>query len=271
MIAGLALVALLLAMPAAAQDGTVQIRTRAPAPGDVYRFESRTAFEQSDDQGVQTQTNRIEFTLEVLGTGREGLRMRQTVQAVEIKDSGGGGMEAALKAVVGASLDFRVSPQGRPIGVDNWDAYRARVLARIDAALPPTDPVRRLVQERYGQPPLVAAQELALSDAVIMATMEPSGAVPLGRSSLVDPDSRATTRATIEATITQPGCRVRIDRESLRSLSGVSNSIVSTAEVSVIDGRVLVLEERRVTRAPRGSQTETVQIRRLSLPPSCEG
>ncbi|MFN9928600.1 MAG: hypothetical protein ACK53I_16855, partial [Phenylobacterium sp.] len=262
MIAGLALVALLLAMPAAAQDGTVQIRTRAPAPGDVYRFESRTAFEQSDDQGVQTQTNRIEFTLEVLGTGREGLRLRQTVQAVEIKDSGGAGMEAALKAVVGASLDFRVSPQGRPIGVDNWDAYRARVLARIDAALPPTDPVRRLVQERYGQPPLVAAQELALSDAVIMATMEPSGAVPLGRSSLVDPDSRATTRATIEATITQPGCRVRIDRESLRSLSGVSNSIVSTAEVSVIDGRVLVLEERRVTRAPRGNQMETVQIRR---------
>jgi hypothetical protein len=62
---------------------------------------------------------------------------------------------------------------------------------------------------------------------------------------------------------------VRIDRESLRSLSGVSNSIVSTAEVSVIDGRVLELEERRVTRAARGSQTETVQIRRLSLPPPC--
>jgi hypothetical protein len=269
MIARLALAALLLATPAAAQDGTVQIRTRAPAPGDAYRFESRTAFEQSDDHGVQTQTNRIEFTLEVLGAGREGLQLRQTVWAVEIQDTGGASMEAALNAVVGAPLDFRVSPQGRPIGVDNWQAYRTQVLARIDASLPPTDPVRRLVQERYSLPPLVAAQELALGDAVIMATMEPSGAVPLGRSSLADPDNRATTKATIEATITHPGCRVRIDRESLRSLSGVSNSIVSTAEVSVIDGRVLELEERRVTRAARGSQTETVQIRRLSLPPPC--
>jgi hypothetical protein len=269
MIRQLLLAVLLLATPAAAQEGSAQMRTRPPAAGDVYRFESRTVFEQSDDQGVQTQTNRIEFTLEVLGAGPEGLRLRQTVRSVEIKDSGGAGMETALKAVVGADLDFRVSPEGRPVGVDNWEAYRTTVLGRINAALPQGDPVRRLVQERYGQPPLTAAQELALGDMIIMATMEPPGPVPLGRSNLADPDSRAATQATLEATLIKPGCRIRIDRESRRSLSGVSSSIVSTAEVSVVDGRVLGLEERRATRAPRGSQTETVTIRRLSAPPAC--
>lgn len=263
------LAAWLLAAPAAAQEGSIQMRTRAPAAGDVYRFESRTAFEQNEDRGVETQTNRIEFTLEVLGAAPEGLRLRQTVHAVEIKDSGGPSMEAALKAVVGVALDFRVSPEGRPVGVDNWESYRAKVLARIQASLPAGDPVARLVQERYGQPPLAAAQELALGDAIIMATMEPPGVVPLGRSALADPDVRAATEATLEATLIQPGCRVRIDRESRRNLSGVSNNIVSTAEVSVVDGRVLTLEERRATRAPRGSQTETVTIRRLSPAPSC--
>jgi hypothetical protein len=142
-------------------------------------------------------------------------------------------------------------------------------LARINAALPPGDPLRRLVQERYSQPPLAAATELALGDTIIMATMELSGAVPLGRSNLADPNTRAATQATVEATVVQPGCRVRIDRETRRSLSGVSNSIISTAEVSVTDGRILTLEERRATRAPRGSQTETVTIRRLSTAPTC--
>ena len=77
------------------------------------------------------------------------------------------------------------------------------------------------------------------------------------------------TRATLDVKVLKPGCVVGIERQTNRSLSGVARAAVSKAEVSVSDGRILTLEERRVTRAPGGSQEETVTIRRISAAPAC--
>ncbi|WP_337187799.1 hypothetical protein [Phenylobacterium sp.] len=248
---------------------TVAVRTRPDQAGDLYRFQSDTEFVQTDDRGGQTQTNRQVFDLEVLDVEPGGgLRLRYTLREAKVEDSGGASMEAALKATVGESLEFRTSREGRLTALDNWPAFRERMQARVDAALPDQDPVRALVRERLGQPALTAADEMVLGDVRLMAALEIRGAAPLGITDL-NAGRPGAGRATLEVSVPRPDCRVRVKRETGRSASGVSRAIVSEAEVAVVDGRVVTLTERRVTRAPGGAQTETIQIRRLSPAPAC--
>lgn len=266
-------VAAVAAAPAAAQGlvdtqgrATVQVRTRPDAVGDTYRYRSETRFVQKDDQGGQTQSNTLVFDLEVLGAGPDGTRLRYTLREGRLQDSGGASMSAAMDAAVGGSLDFRLGRDGRLAAVENWPDYKARLLARVDAALPAGDPIRAIVHERMGAAPLDAAREMVLGDVAMMAAMEPRGGLPLGVTNLADPDA---TKATLDVSIVKPDCLVAIERQTSRSLSGVARALVSKAELSVQDGRILSLEERRVTRAPGGSQEETVTIRRLSAAPAC--
>lgn len=260
------------ATPAAAQavvDPTgrdiVQVRTRPDAVGDVYRYRSETIFIQKDDQGGQTQRNTLSFDLEVLGAETDGLRLRYTLREGRLQDSGGASMSAAMTAAVGGSLDFRLGPGGQVVAVENWPDYRARLLARVDAALPAADPVRAMIHARMDNAPLDAAQEMVLGDVVIMAAMEPKGALPLGLTDLPDPNAR---KATLDVGIRKPGCVVAIERQTNRDAPGVVRAVVTRAELAIRDGRVLTLEERRITRAAGGSQEETITITRLD-PPGC--
>lgn len=248
---------------------TVAVRTRPDRTGDLYRFQSDTAFVQTDDQGGQTQTNRQVFDVEILGVEPDGgLRLRYTLREAALTDTGGAAMDAALKAAIGVSLEFRLAREGRLTALDNWPDYRALMLERVDAALPPSDPVRVLVHQRLGEPPLQAADEMVLGDVGLMSAMELRGDVPLGLTDLAAGQGAMGGRATLEVAMA-PDCRVRVKRETSRSASGVSRAIVSEAEVAASDGRIITLTERRVTRARAGSQTETVQIRRLSAAPAC--
>lgn len=277
-VAALAL-ALALAAPAAAQPTTgtvvlpnagretVQIRTRTDAVGDTYRFRSDTTFSQRDTQGEQSQVNHQVFDLQVLGVTPDGLRLRYTLREAGLKDSGGASMSAALDAAVGGSLDFRVGRDGAPVALDNWPDYRTRLLARVDAALKPGDPVRAIIHDRMSQPPMNAAAEMVLGDVRLMAAMELRGRVPLGVSDLGG--GPPPSKATLEVSVAKPNCVAAIKRETTRTVSNASQAAVTEADLSVADGRILSLSERRVTRAPGGSQTEDIRIRRVSPAPAC--
>lgn len=249
----------------AAGRDVVQVRTRPDAVGDVYRYRSETTFIQKDDQGGQTQRNTLSFDLEVLGWETDGLRLRYTLREGRLQDSGGAAMGAAMTAAVGGSLDFRLGPGGQVVAVETWPAYKIRLLARVDAALPAADPIRALIHDRMENAPLDAAREMVLGDVVIMAAMEPSGALPLGLTDLPDPDAR---KATLDVGVRKPGCIVALERQTNRNSGGAVRAVVTRAEVAIRDGRVLTLEERRVTRAAGGSQEETITITRLD-PPAC--
>lgn len=259
--------------PAAAQAvvdpagrAIVQVRTRPDAVGDTYRYRSETRFIQKDDQGGQTQSNDLVFDLEVLGAESDGLRLRYTLREGRLQDSGGAAMGAAIEAAVGGSLDFRLGRYGQLVAVENWPEYKTRLLTRVDAALPAGHPIRAMVHERMENAVLDAAREMVLGDVALMAVMEPTGGLPLGLTDLKDPDA---TKATLDVKMVRPGCVVGIERQTNRSLLGVARAAVSKAEVSVSDGRILTLEERRVTRGPGGSQQETITIRRISPAPAC--
>lgn len=269
----LALAVAALAGPAGAQvvvdprgRETVQVRTRADAAGDLYRYRSQTTFVQKDDYGGQTQTNALVFDVEVLGRESDGLRLRYTLREATLADSGGASMAAAMDAAVGGTLDFRLGPGGRLVAVENWPDYKTRLLSRVDAALPAEDPIRKIVHERMENAVLDAAREMVLGDVALMAAMEVEGAVPLGLTGLNDPEA---TKATLEVSVRRPGCTVTVQRETSRGATGAGNALISRAELSVADGRVLTFEQRKVARGPGGSQEETVTIKRLSGAPAC--
>ena len=255
------------ALPAAAQTAgaTVQVRTRADAVGDVYRYRSETTFEQKDDHGGQSQRNTLAFDLEVLGAETDGLRLRYTLREGRLHDSGGASMSAAIDAAVGGSLDFRIGRGGAVVAVETWPAYKTRLLARVDAALPANDPIRALVHERMESAPLDAAREMVLGDVVIMSAMEMIGPLPVGHTELNDPDA---IKASLDVKVAKPGCRVALERRTIREVPRSVRATVTKAELAIADGRVLTLEERRATRAAGGSQEETIVITRLD-PPAC--
>ncbi|MBU1375364.1 MAG: hypothetical protein KKE02_09115 [Alphaproteobacteria bacterium] len=246
----------------------VQVRTRPDAVGDIYRYRSETRFIQKDDQGGQTQSNTLLFDLEVLGVETDGLRLRYTLREGKLTDSGGASMSAAIDAAVGGSLDFRVGRHGELVAVETWPDYKTRLLARIDAALPADDPIRAIVHERMETAPLDAAREMALGDVMLMSVMEPLGRVPLGVTDLGGQDPTAS-KATLEFSLVKSGCVLAHSRETSRGASGAGSAVVSKAELSVIDGRILSLEQHKVVRGPGGSQDETVTIKRLSAAPAC--
>lgn len=261
--------ALALAAGTASAQDAVTVRTRADAAGDVYRFRSEARYVEQGSDGAARQDNAQVFDLEVLGVEPDGLRLRYTLREARLTDTSGPAMETALKGLVGVPLDFRVRRDGMVSALDNWADYKARVLAKVDAALPANDPIRNTYHQRFGQAPLNAAEDMVLADVRLMALMEPKGAVIPGMTDVVDNRRRPPGRALSTVSVTKPGCTVRVVHASASKTPGVVQDLTTDATVSVVDGRVLSLVQRKVDRAGAQSVEETVTIRRVSAAPGC--
>lgn len=270
MVARALAVALILAAatPVAAQE-TVDVRTRPDVAGDVYRFRSDSRYAETSADGRVNQTNSQVFEVEVLGVSPDGLRLRYTLKEATLTDTSGPAMATALKALIGVPLEFRVRADGMVAALDNWDDYKARVLAAVDASLPAGNPIRNIYHQRFGQHPINAAEDMVLADVRLMAVMEPRGAAPVGMSDVVDNRRRPPGRALSTLTVTKPGCVLRVIRASASRTPGVVQDLTTEAEVSIKDGRILSLTQRRADRAGGDSSEEQVTIKRLSAPPAC--
>jgi hypothetical protein len=261
-------VLVLIAGTARAQD-SVTVRTRADAAGDVYRFQSDSRYAEKTADGEAKQQNTQVFDLEVLGAEGDGLRLRYTLREASLTDSSGPAMATALKALVGVPLEFRVRDDGMIAGLYNWDDYKSRVLAAIDASLPPGDPIRNTYHQRFAQDPINAAEDMVLADVRLMAVVEPRGAAPLGMSEVVDNRRRPPGRAMSDITVSKPGCVVRVVRISASRTPGVIQDLATEAQISILDGRTLSLTQRRADKAGGDSSEEQVTIKRLSPAPAC--
>lgn len=261
-------VLVLIAGTARAQD-SVTVRTRADAAGDVYRFQSDSRYAEKTADGEAKQQNTQVFDLEVLGAEGDGLRLRYTLREASLTDSSGPAMATALKALVGVPLEFRVRGDGMVQALDNWEDYRAQVLARVDAALPPQDPIRNIYHQRFAQPPLNAAEDMVLADVRLMAIMEPRGPVVLGMTDVVDNRRRPPGGAVSTVSVAKPGCVVRVVRASASKTPNVVQDLTTEAMVSMVDGRVLTLIQRKLDTAGGERIEEQVTIRRLSAAPAC--
>ena len=266
MVAGLAAAA----APAAAQGpATVQVRTRPDAVGDVYRFRSEARYAERNQDGQASQTNRQVFEIEVLGVTDDGLKLRYTLKEASLTDSSGPAMETALKTLIGVPLDFRLRSDGTLVGLDNWDAFKARVLAGVDAALPRLDTIRNTYHQRFDQEPLYAAQDMVLGDVRLMAIMEPVGATPLDSKVVVDNRRNPPGRALSDVRVLKPGCTIRVTRAAVGGSAGITQDFTTDAVVSSRDGRVITLVQRRAERAGAATVDESVSITRLSEKPAC--
>lgn len=254
-------------MPAAAE--TVQVRTRADAVGDVYRFRSEARYAERTADGEVTQSNRQVFEIQVLGVTPEALKLRYILKEASLTDSSGPAMETALKALIGAPLDFRLRTDGVLLGLDNWDAFKTQVLAGVDAALPRSDPIRNTYHQRFGQEPLYAAQDMVLGDVQLMAIMEPVGPTALGSKVVTDDRRSPPGRALSDVRVLKAGCTVRVTRAAVGGTSGVTQDFTTDAVVSSHDGRVISLVQRRAERAGPATVDESVSITRLSAAPVC--
>lgn len=266
----LAVLALAAADPAAAETPqTVQVRTRADAVGDVYRFRSEAKYAERNQDGQASQTNRQVFEVEVLGVTPEALRLRYTLKEASLTDSSGPAMETALKALIGVPLDFRMRTDGVLVGLDNWDAFKGRVLAGVDAALPRLDTIRNTYHQRFDQEPLYAAQDMVLGDVRLMALMEPVGPTPLDAKVVTDHRRSPPGRALSDVRVLKAGCTVRVTRAAVGGSTGITQDFTTDAVVSSRDGRVITLVQRRAERAGGATVDESVSITRLSPAPAC--
>jgi hypothetical protein len=266
----LALALTLAATPAAAQmRAAVEVRTRADAVGDVYRYRSESKYSETGADGTASQANTQVFDLEVLGVESDGLRLRYTLREARLTDTAGPSMETALKALVGIPLDFRLRADGALLGLSNWDEFKGRALKAVDAALPANDPIRLTYHQRLGQAPMYAAQDMILGDVRLLAIMEPKGAVPVGMSEVTDDRRTPPGRALSDVKELKPGCTVRIVRAAVGRNTGIRQDFTTEAELSVQDGRVISLTQRRIEEAAGASVNESVSIKRMSQVPAC--
>ncbi|MBL8772775.1 MAG: hypothetical protein JNK30_15440 [Phenylobacterium sp.] len=265
--------ALVLALPwsAGAQEAaeSVTVRTRADAVGDLYRFRSEARYAERNADGDASQTNSQAFDVEVLGVTPDGLKLRYTLREASLTDSSGPSMETALKALIGVPLEFRLRHDGTLAGLDNWEAFKTRVLAGVDAALPRLDTIRNIYHQRFAQEPLYAAQDMVLGDVRLMAIMEPVGPTPLGSKVVTDFRRSPPGRALSDVRVLKAGCTVRVTRAAVGGSTGVRQDFTTDAVVSSRDGRVITLAQRRVERAGASSVDESVNIRRVSPAPAC--
>lgn len=264
----LLLALVLTAAPAAAQE-SVEVRTRPDAVGDVYRFRSEAKYAEKNADGSASQTNSQVFEVQVLGVTPEGLRLRYTLKEASLTDSSGPAMQTALRALIDVPLDFRLRRDGSLAGLDNWDAFKGKVLAGVDAALPRLDTIRNTYHQRFGQEPLYAAQDMVLGDVRLMAIMEPVGATPLGSNVVVDHRRSPPGRALSDVRVLKAGCTVRVTRAAVGGTTGVTQDFTTDAVVSSRDGRVISLMQRRAERAGASTVDESVAITRLSAAPAC--
>jgi hypothetical protein len=264
--------ALLAAVPAAAQEPpkeTVDVRTRADAVGDVYRFRSEAKYAEKNADGQATQSNTQVFEVEVLGVTADAIKLRYTLREASLTDSSGPAMQTALRALIGVPLDFRLRRDGALAGLDNCDEFKGKEVAGVDSALPRLDTIRNTYHQRFGQEPMYAAQDMVLGDVRLMAIMEPVGATPLGSSVVVDHRMSPPGRALSDVRVLKAGCTVRVTRAAVGGTAGVQQDFTTDAVVSSRDGRVISLMQRRVERAGASTVDESVAIRRVSAAPAC--
>lgn len=264
-----ALALLTLAAPAAAQRAAVEVRTRPDAAGDVYRYRSEAKYAETGNDGSATQTNTQVFDVEVLGVTDDALRLRYTLREARLTDTSGPSMEIALKAMVGLPLDFQLRSDGALVGLENWAAFKAGVLAAVDASLAVQDPIRQTYHQRFGQQPMYAAQDMVLGDVRLLAIMEPRGAVPVGMTEVTDDRRTPPGRALSDVKEIKPGCTVRVVRVAVGRNTGIRQDFTTEALLSVQDGRVISLTQKRAERAGGASVDESVTIRRVSPVPPC--
>jgi hypothetical protein len=265
-----ALAALAAAAPAAkAPPGPVQTRTRADAVGDVYRYRSETRYAEKTRDDMVAQVNTQVFELEVLGVSAEGLRLRYTLREASVTDTSGPAMSAPLKATVGIPLEFRVDRAGMLTGLDNWPAFRQRLLANIDGALPAGDEVRNIVHQRMDQNPTDEAQDMVLSDVALLRGVELRGPVTPGKVASLDTRRRPPANVMTETTVKTPGCVLHINRVTTGATAAASQTTTADADVSVKDGRVIALTQNRTERAGASVVDERLKITRLSAAPGC--
>lgn len=264
-----ALTLVVAASPAAAQRAAVEVRTRADVVGDVYRYRSEAKYAETNSDGSATQANTQVFDVEVLGVTADGLRLRYTLREAQLTDTSGPSMETALKALIGVPLDFQLRADGALVGLQNWPEFKDRVLAAVDAALPAQDPIRNTYHQRFGQQPMYAAQDMVLGDVRLLAIMEPKGAVPVGMSEVTDDRRTPPGRALSDVKEVKPGCTVRVARVAVGGNTGIRQDFTTDATLSVQDGRVISLTQKRVERAGAATIDESVTIRRVSAVPPC--
>ncbi|RAK67252.1 hypothetical protein [Phenylobacterium kunshanense] len=266
----LALALVAVASPAAAQmRAAVEVRTRPDAVGDLYRYRSESKYAETNADGSAHQSNTQVFDLEVLGVESDGLKLRYTLREASLTDTSGPAMERALKALIGIPLDFQLRADGALVGLSNWEAFKVGVLKAVDAALPANDPIRLTYHQRFGQAPMYAAQDMVLGDVRLLAIMEPKGAVPVGMSEVTDDRRTPPGRALSDVKELKPGCTVRIVRAAVGRNTGIRQDFTTEATLSVRDGRVIALTQRRIEEAPGASVNEQVTIRRVSPTPAC--
>jgi hypothetical protein len=265
------LAALAAAAPAAKgpASGPVQTRTRPDAVGDVYRYRSETRYAEKSRDDMAAQVNTQVFELEVLGVSAEGLRLRYTLKEANVTDTSGPAMKAPLLATVGIPLEFRVDRAGLLTGLDNWPAFHDRLLANIDKALPAGDEVRNIVHQRMDQSPTDAAQDMVLGDLALLRGVELHGPVTPGRVASLDTRRRPPANVMTETTFKTPGCVVHINRVTTGTTAGASQKTTTDADVSVKDGRIIVLSQNRTERAGASVVDERLKITRLSAAPAC--
>lgn len=268
--AALVAVTLAFAAPAAAPAAeTVEVRTRPDAVGDIYRFRSEAKYAEKNADGQASQTNRQVFEVEVLGVTTDALKLRYTLKEATLTDSSGPAMETALKALIGVPLDFRMRFDGTLAGLDNWDAFKAKVLAGVDAALPRLDTIRNVYHQRFDQEPLYAAQDMVLADVRLMAIMEPVGPTALDSKVVLDHRRSPPGRALSDVRVLKAGCTVRVTRAAVGGSTGIKQDFTTDAVVSTQDGRIISLMQRRAEQAGSATVDESVSITRISTPPAC--
>lgn len=262
---------------------TASSAAAADRPGDLYTYESQSHEQDRTPEGGSTQTNRLVFELKVLAATAQKHALRYTLKSAEVTDSQGPSVETAMRAMVDDPLDFDLAPDGALVGLPGWDAFKARLLARLDQSLGANDPMRAHTHEMFADDPADAAQRLVLGDAQTMAASEAAARLGVGKVELPPQDEplpgggRVTSRATIEVSQPRPGACVLVVKRTVVSDAAPKDGpaehveAASEAEVSTVDGHVLSLTQRHTTRASDGGAQVDLTLRRLSPPPACGG
>jgi hypothetical protein len=255
----------------------------AEAPGDTYAYVSETREQDQGPDGASSQNNRLAFELKVLAVTPQSVRQRFTLKSVDATDSQGPSVQTAMRAMVDDPLDFDLAPDGTLVGLPGWDAFKTRLLTKLDQSLPASDPVRGRTHEMLDGDPADAAQRLVIGDAQAMAASQAAARLADGKVELpaqeepIPGGGKLTSRASIEVSHAgAPACQVRVTRTvtsdaAPKDAPAEHVEVRSEALVSTVDGRVVSFTQHRNSRAADGSASEDLSVRRVSPVPGCSG
>jgi hypothetical protein len=135
----------------------------------------------------------------VLAVTPQSVRQRFTLKSADAADSQGPSVQTAMRAMVDDPLDFDLAPDGSLVGLPGWDAFKTRLLAKLDQSLPASDPVRGRTHEMLDGDPADTAQRLVIGDTQAMAASQAAARrkspSPAAASSPPTPPSRCRTPA----------------------------------------------------------------------------